>query len=68
MDAHAPIIVTMDIESRFPADHAMKAEFQAAVESRSIERLRLFIDRHPRTEQAKQAAALIERLRNQKKQ
>jgi outer membrane protein assembly factor BamD (BamD/ComL family) len=53
----------MDIESRFPADHAMKAEFDAAAASGSIARLQLFIQRHPDTPLAKEAARLIERLR-----
>jgi hypothetical protein len=63
MDAPTDRTFAMDIESRFPADHAMRAEFEAVAASGSIERLQLFIQRHPDTPLARQAAELIERIR-----
>lgn len=62
MDFSVPPKPTVDIVGQFPADHAMQGEFAAAVASRSVSQLQLFILRHPNSEQAKQAAQLIAQI------
>jgi hypothetical protein len=53
----------VDIEQKFPADHALRGEYEAAVASRDIKRLQLFIARHPRSELAVKASALVSKLK-----
>jgi hypothetical protein len=55
----------IDIEQKFPADHAMRGEYEAAVATRDIKRLQLFIARHPKSELAGKASALVSKLKTE---